>query len=109
MMFKKELGIDEQLIGRDGGWTDNQMISKVYGRHITPTLQSKQTNYFKGSRSKMHEVFTKNLRILQSDGGLLKTQTLSNPLNQGALRIIKEYYQKGLTFWYNNVCRVYER
>lgn len=48
MMFKKELGIDEQLIGRDGGWADNQMISKVYGRHITPTLQSQADQLLQG-------------------------------------------------------------
>ena len=41
VMFKKELGIDEQIIVRDGGWSDTQMISRVYGRHITANMEAK--------------------------------------------------------------------
>ncbi|MCL2677276.1 MAG: tyrosine-type recombinase/integrase [Streptococcaceae bacterium] len=38
VMLQKELGIDEQVIVQRGGWSDTQMISRVYGRHVTPVL-----------------------------------------------------------------------
>ncbi|GBG97313.1 tyrosine-type recombinase/integrase [Lactococcus termiticola] len=44
VMLKKELGIDEQVIVRDGGWADTQMISRVYGRHITPKILDRSTS-----------------------------------------------------------------
>jgi integrase len=48
VMLKKELGIDEQVIVKDGGWADTQMISRVYGRHVTPTLINKATALLQG-------------------------------------------------------------
>ena len=48
VMLKKELGIDEQVIVKDGGWSDTQMISRVYGRHVTPTLINKATALLQG-------------------------------------------------------------
>lgn len=41
VVVKKELGVDEQIIVAQGGWADTQMISRVYGRHVTPVLQER--------------------------------------------------------------------
>ncbi|GAB2024500.1 tyrosine-type recombinase/integrase [Lactovum odontotermitis] len=38
VMLQKERGVDEQVIVQRGGWADTQMISRVYGRHVTPVL-----------------------------------------------------------------------
>lgn len=37
-----------QVIVQRGGWTDTQMISRVYGRHVTPVLQERADQLLQG-------------------------------------------------------------
>lgn len=47
VLVQKELGVDEQVIVARGGWADTQMISRVYGRHVTPILFEKADTVLK--------------------------------------------------------------
>jgi integrase len=47
VLVQKELGVDEQVIVARGGWADTQMISRVYGRHVTPILLEKADTVLK--------------------------------------------------------------
>ncbi|MFC4652694.1 tyrosine-type recombinase/integrase [Lactococcus nasutitermitis] len=59
VLVQKELGVDEQIIVARGGWADTQMISRVYGRHVTPILLEKADHVLKDfsvrNSQKIHE------------------------------------------------------
>ncbi len=62
VLVQKELGVDEQIIVARGGWADTQMISRVYGRHVTPILLEKADHVLKDFSVRNSQKIHKKIR-----------------------------------------------
>ena len=65
VLVQKELGVDEQIIVARGGWADTQMISRVYGRHVTPVLLEKADHVLKDFSVKNSQKIHKKSRNIE--------------------------------------------
>lgn len=69
VLVQKELGVDEQIIVARGGWADTQMISRVYGRLVTPILLEKADNVLKDFSIKNSQKIHKKIRNIEELSG----------------------------------------